>query len=71
MSETSDTNQGAETPIKIAACCFPLLGAILYFVWKDSKPQAAKAACTFALVGFGIGIVFQIINVIIAIAANA
>ena len=56
MSEGSDTNQGAEMPVKIASCCFPLLGAILYFVWKDSKPQAAKDTCTFALVG-GVGFI--------------
>ena len=71
MSEGSDTNQGAEMPVKIASCCFPLLGAILYFVWKDSKPQAAKDACTFALIGFGFTIAVQILNVIIAIVANA
>ncbi len=68
--DNSSTGAGAETPLKIASCCFPLLGAILYFVWKDSKPEAAKDVCKFALIGVGIAFAFEILFAIIAIVAN-
>ncbi len=36
---------------------FPLVGWILYFVWKDTKPKSAKMAGIGGLVGFVINIV--------------
>ncbi|HLT24040.1 MAG TPA: hypothetical protein VK004_02845 [Ignavibacteria bacterium] len=53
--------------LKILSFCIPLAGAIIYFVKKDKEPVAAKSACTWALVGFGLGIV---INVIVAVLNN-
>lgn len=63
--------KGAEAPLKIASCCFPLLGAILYFVWKDSKPEAAKDVCKFALIGFGTSFVLNILVMIVGAIAGA
>jgi len=37
--------------VKISACLFPLVGLILYLVWKDEKPQSATTACRWALIG--------------------
>ena len=51
--------------LKIVSFCFPIVGAILYFVKKDKQPVAAKQACTFALIGFGLGIVINIFYAII------
>jgi hypothetical protein len=53
--------------LKILSFCIPLAGLILYFVKKDKEPVAAKSACTWAVVGFSLGI---IINVIITILNN-
>ena len=53
--------------LKIVSFCIPLVGAILWFINKDKNPKAAKSACTFALIGFGLGIV---INIIVAIAGG-
>lgn len=39
----------------------PLLGLILYCLWKDSRPNDAKKAGKGALIGFISGIVFGII----------
>lgn len=36
----------------ILGFCIPLVGLILYLVWKDSKPSAAKAIGLGALIGF-------------------
>ena len=44
---------------------FPIVGLILYLVWKDEKPVTAKAAGVGALIGFILGIVFSLITSII------
>jgi hypothetical protein len=43
------SNEGAALPVKIASLLFPLIGLVLYFVWQDSKPQASKDVCHWAL----------------------
>lgn len=35
----------------IAACCFPVVGLILYFLWKDEKPNSAKLVCNWMIGG--------------------
>lgn len=35
----------------ILGCCIPLVGLILFLVWKDTKPKTSKAAGIGALVG--------------------
>lgn len=52
--------------LKIVSVIFPIVGAILYFVKKKDEPVAAKQACTMALIGFGIGIVLNIILTVVA-----
>ncbi len=34
----------------LLGCCIPVVGLILFLVWKDSKPKSAKAAGIGALV---------------------
>ena len=34
----------------LLGCCIPLVGLILFLVWKDSKPNTAKSAGIGALV---------------------
>lgn len=38
-------------------CCIPIVGLILFLVWKDTKPKTAKAAGIGALVSVIAGIV--------------
>ncbi|QVK17245.1 hypothetical protein KHQ81_10150 [Mycoplasmatota bacterium] len=45
----------------IAACCTvpfsgPIVGLVLYLVWKDEKPNAANSVCMWTLIPF-IGII--------------
>lgn len=54
----------------ISLCCFPLLGIILFFVWKDKQPKAAKSALIFGLIGLCISIVLGIISFALGIAAE-
>lgn len=45
----------------LSFCCFPLLGIILFFVWKDSKPVSAKSALIWSLISIGLYILLGII----------
>lgn len=44
----------------ITLCCLPLLGLVMYFVWKDEKPIAAKSALTFFFITISIIILFYV-----------
>ena len=63
-SDGISNNDGAGG-IKWLCFFIPLVGLILYLMWQDEKPVAAKECGKFALIGFGAGIAFAIIfNVI-------
>lgn len=38
----------------LLGCCIPIVGLVLFLVWKDTKPKTAKAAGIGALVAVGI-----------------
>lgn len=42
--------------------CFPLVGLILYLVWKNNKPFSAKKAGIGALVGFCLNLLLSFIG---------
>jgi hypothetical protein len=44
--------------------CLPIVGAIMYFVWRDDQPAKAKRACTLALWGMAVGIGLRILMVL-------
>lgn len=39
---------------------FPIVGLILFIIWRQNKPKSAKVAGIGALVGFILGIVFSV-----------
>jgi hypothetical protein len=48
--------------LQILICCsLPILGVIMYIVWKDTKPRAAKSILTVSLITFAIVFVLGII----------
>lgn len=47
---------------------FPLVGLILFLVWKDTKPADSKVSGIGALIGFCASIVFYIIYFILIAA---
>lgn len=51
----------------LSFCCIPILGIILFFVWKDEKPTAAKWALWSSLASIGVGIIFYVFFFIIGI----
>ena len=61
QNQQENPNDQLSTGLQILSFCIPLAGAIIYFSNKSENPNKAKAACTAALWGFGIGIVMQIL----------
>ncbi|WP_349671872.1 zinc-ribbon domain-containing protein [Lacrimispora sp.] len=45
----------------LLGCCIPLVGLILFLVWKDSKPKTAKAAGIGALISVVCLILFYVL----------
>lgn len=51
----------------LLGCCIPIVGLILFLVWKDTKPQTAKAAGIGALVCVVLYVVFYILMAVLGI----
>jgi hypothetical protein len=62
--QQQNPNDQLSTGLTILSFCIPLAGAVIYFINKDSMPNKAKTACYAALVGFGIGVVLNIISTV-------
>lgn len=54
----------------LSLCCIPILGIVMFFVWKDSHPRAAKSALIFSLINIGIGVVFYLLIFVFGIFAG-
>ena len=52
----------------LLGCCVPIVGLILFLVWKDSKPKTAKAAGIGALVSVIASVIFYIVYFVIIVA---
>lgn len=46
---------------------FPIVGLILYLVWKNQKPRCAHAIGKWALIGFVANIVLTIIGIVLSV----
>ena len=51
--------------------CVPIVGLILFLVWKDTKPKTAKAAGIGALVSVILGVVIYIATFALGFAGMA
>ncbi len=49
--------------------CIPLVGLILFLIWKDEKPNTAKSLITGAAIGFALGLLGGIFNAFALAAA--
>lgn len=47
--------------------CIPIVGLILFLVWRDTKPRTSKAAGKGALISVIIGIVFYILTAVLGL----
>lgn len=48
-------------PVGVVFFCFPIAGAVMYFVWRESKPAKATRACTLALAGLATAVLLRIL----------
>lgn len=44
----------------LLGCCIPIVGLVLFLVWKDTKPKTAKAAGIGALVSVILVVLYYI-----------
>lgn len=49
----------------LLGCCIPIVGLVLFLVWKGTKPKTAKSAGIGALVGVILGVLLYIILIVI------
>lgn len=54
----------------VLGCCIPIVGLVLFLVWKDTKPKTAKAAGIGALVSVIATVVLYIIGGVAGAAAG-
>lgn len=51
-------------------CCIPVVGLVLYLVWKDTKPNNAKKAGVGALVSVILGVILYIIAIVFGVSES-
>ena len=50
-----------DTALNVLSFFIPILGLVLYFIEKDTKPNKAKAALKWSLISWGVTAVFLVI----------
>ena len=58
---TAIVEEGSTAGWAVLSFLFPIVGLILFIVWKDSKPKSASAAGKGALIGFIVGILASVL----------
>jgi hypothetical protein len=60
-SSSSNPKDNPSDLAGVASCCFPLLGLILYFLWKDEKPKSARRVCNWMIGGVSVYVLLYLI----------
>ena len=55
----------------LLGCCIPVVGLVLFLVWRDEKPKTAKAAVIGALVSVILTILIYVGVFVMSIATAA
>ncbi len=69
MDNNTNTNDKGGFLWGLLGCCIPLVGLILFLVWKDNKPKTAKAAGIGAIVGVVLCVVYYIVMIVFGLGA--
>ncbi len=64
-------NDEPNTLANIASCCFPIVGLVLYLVWKDTKPKSSSAVCKWAIGGVIAVAIIYILCIILGLAGSS
>lgn len=68
-TNVTNTNDNGGFLWGLLGCCIPLVGLILFLVWKDNKPKTAKAAGIGAIVGVVLCVVYYIVMIVFGLGA--
>lgn len=55
----------SKSGLNVLSFIFPIVGFILYLVWKNEYPIKAKSCGKWAIIGFVVSLVFEIVGDII------
>lgn len=58
----SEQEGGASVALKVISILFPIIGWIMYFVFKDENIVKARDCSKFAWIGFGISFIIGFIG---------
>lgn len=70
QNATATVEEGGTAGWAILSFFFPIVGLILFIVWKDSKPKSSSAAGKGALIGVIVGAVFAVIWYIVVLSST-
>ena len=65
VKEVNDLSDNGSAGWGVLGFFFPLVGLILYLIWRDNKPKNAKSAGKGALIGVIVSVVLSIISTIL------
>lgn len=54
-----------ETLLNVLSFFFPIVGIILYFIERDTKPVRAKAALKWSLISIGVSVAFVVLWILL------
>ena len=69
MQQTNVVDSGS-AGWAVLGFCIPLVGLILYLVWKDTKPMSSKMAGKGALISVIVSVAFYVLAFLIGIAGS-
>ena len=55
----------------LLGCCIPVVGLVLFLIWKDNKPKTAKAAGIGALVSVIASVLFYVVYFVLVFVLAA
>lgn len=55
----------------LLGCCIPIVGLILFLVWKDNKPKTAKSAGIGAIVGVVVCVLSYVLMMVLGLGMYA
>ena len=66
-SPSTNTKNSGGFPWNCLGFCMPLLGIVLYFIYKNNSPMRANTLKKSLIAGFIVGIVFTVLYIILLI----
>jgi hypothetical protein len=68
---TPANDNGVNIGLGILAFCLPIVGVVLFFVWRDERPKTARQIIMISAVSFGLSLLFYLASSMTAAAVGA